>query len=78
MDKETLRIFTNDEIIAINQDLLGIQGHKVKCINSTAEVWAGPLNGSAVAVVLLNGGSEPITIEAKWSDIGLDSKLVGI
>ena len=78
MDKETLQIFTNDEIIAINQDPLGIQGHKVKSINSTAEVWAGPLHGSAVAVVLRNRGSELITIEAKWSDIGLGSKLVGI
>lgn len=52
----TIRTQKNGPCLAVRQEL---------------EVWAGPLNDSSQAVVLLNRGDgvgEPITV--RWSDIG--------
>ena len=70
MSNDTLRSLTNNEVIAINQDRLGIQGHKRTCANSL-EVWAGPLFDGSVATVLLNRGTTLSKITANWNDIGL-------
>ncbi|KAF9587202.1 hypothetical protein IFM89_039591 [Coptis chinensis] len=43
---------------------------------SNKEVWAGPLSGSRVTVVLWNRGSSQALINASWSDIGLKSSQV--
>lgn len=72
MSKETIRILTNHEVIAINQDKLGVQGNKTKT-NGDTEIWSGPLYGGAYVVLLLNRGSASINITAQWSDFGLDS-----
>ena len=37
------------------------------------QVWAGPLSGGAVAVLLLNTGNSTRTITASWTDVGLQS-----
>lgn len=75
MSDETKEILSNDEVIAVNQDRLGVQGKKEKS-DGTAEVWAGPLSGGRVAVVLWNRGSSQTSITANWSDIGLDPSAV--
>nr|XP_010909866.1 alpha-galactosidase isoform X1 [Elaeis guineensis] len=75
MSDETKEILSNDEVIAVNQDTLGVQGKKVKG-DGSAEVWAGPLKGGGVAVVLWNRGSSQTSITANWSDIGLDPSAV--
>ena len=72
IDNESLRILTNKELIAVNQDKLGIQGNKRKS-DGTLEVWAGPLDGGAYAVVLLNRGTTTANVTAEWTDFGLDS-----
>ena len=56
IDNESLRILSNPEVIAVDQDKLGVQGAKQKT-DGTDEVWAGPLEGGAYAVVLLNRGT---------------------
>ncbi|XP_031268333.1 alpha-galactosidase-like [Pistacia vera] len=75
MDKDTLELITNEEVISVNQDKLGIQGKKVKKTGDL-EVWAGPLSGNRIAVILWNRGSSKATITADWSDIGLKSSAV--
>ncbi|KAL9437766.1 hypothetical protein AB3S75_023606 [Citrus x aurantiifolia] len=70
MDKITFEILGNKEVIAVNQDKFGVQGKKVKK-EGDLEVWAGPLSGNRVAVVLWNRGSSKATVTANWSDIGL-------
>ena len=37
------------------------------------QVWAGPLSGGEVVVLLLNIGNGTKTITASWADIGLKS-----
>jgi len=71
MTKQTLEIVTNDELIAINQDPLGVQGHRVKQ-NGDLDVWAGPLSDGTIAVVLLNRGNTTADITVDWTDIGLE------
>lgn len=72
MDSVTLALLSNKEVIAVNQDKLGVQGRKVKK-DGDLEVWAGPLRRNRVAVALWNRGSSEATITAYWSDIGLNS-----
>ncbi|KAE8662239.1 Alpha-galactosidase [Hibiscus syriacus] len=71
MTNDTYEILSNEEVIAVNQDLLGVQGKKVKK-DGHLEVWAGPLHDNKVAVVLWNRGSKKATVTACWSDVGLD------
>ena len=74
---DALRILTNDEVIAVNQDKLGVQGNKTK-VMGTSEIWAGPLSDGSKAVILLNRGDSTVDITAQWSDIGWDNSAVSI
>ncbi|XP_059633282.1 alpha-galactosidase 1-like [Cornus florida] len=73
--KETMQIISNSEVIAVNQDALGVQGKKVR-MEGDQEVWAGPLSGYRVAVVLQNRGPHRINITARWDDIGIPPNSV--
>ncbi|KAL2330529.1 hypothetical protein Fmac_018110 [Flemingia macrophylla] len=75
MTKETMEIVANKEVIAVNQDSLGVQGKKVR-MEGDIEIWAGPLSGYRVAVVLLNRGPLRYAITADWDDIGIPPKSV--
>lgn len=71
MSKETLEILTNREVIAVNQDPMGVQGTRyIK--NGRKEVWAKPLSDGSWAVVLFNRNLLPRNISFKWSDLKLD------
>lgn len=72
MSSGTVEILSNAEVIAVNQDPLGIQGRKVYS-NDNLEVWSGPLSNNRKVVVLLNRGESRASITANWEDIGLDS-----
>ncbi|CAA0834481.1 Alpha-galactosidase 3 [Striga hermonthica] len=74
---ETLEILSNEEVIAVNQDPLGVQGRKVYSYgpDSCYQVWAGPLSGQRLAVVLWNRCSKTATITAKWAVLGLESSV---
>jgi alpha-galactosidase len=70
MTGATRAILTNVEVIAVDQDRLGLQGRRTTS-DGTREVWARTLTGGAVAVGLFNRGSQPATVVARWSDLGL-------
>lgn len=72
MSNDTLAILTNKDVIAINQDALGVQGHKV-AKNGELEVWAAPLANGDVAVVLFNRGDNIANITAYWKDVGISA-----
>eukprot|EP00696_Hemimastix_kukwesjijk_P010937 gnl/Hemi2/2375_TR839_c0_g1_i1.p1 gnl/Hemi2/2375_TR839_c0_g1~~gnl/Hemi2/2375_TR839_c0_g1_i1.p1 ORF type:complete len:396 (-),score=132.17 gnl/Hemi2/2375_TR839_c0_g1_i1:65-1228(-) len=73
MDNTTQFILTNSEVIAWNQDPLGVQGDLVSG-NPTAltQVWAVPLQNNNIGVVLLNKDVSTQNITATWKDIGLN------
>ena len=75
ISNDSLRILTNTDVIAINQDKMGLQGKKLK-VDGTSEVWAGPLEGGMYAVVLLNRGNSTASITVNLKDFGLNGAVV--
>ncbi|KAK1257094.1 Alpha-galactosidase [Acorus gramineus] len=70
MTKDTMEILGNEEVIAVNQDPLGVQAKKVR-MEGSLEIWAGPLSGYRTVVLLVNRGSTREAITANWDDIGI-------
>lgn len=73
MTAETYEIVTNKEVIAVNQDSLGVQGRKVHTYgpDNCFQIWAGPLSGDRLVMALWNRCSKPATVTAEWSSLGL-------
>ena len=74
MSNETRDILTNKEVIAVDQDPLGKQGHRVRR-NGDTDVWAREMSDGSRAVVLLNRGSQEERITVEWTDIGYPAHL---
>jgi alpha-galactosidase len=70
MTPEIRDILTNREVIAVDQDVLGIQGRRVRD-SGALEVWMKPLSDGSRAVILFNRGSEEAPIAVAWEEIGL-------
>jgi alpha-galactosidase len=84
LDDFTLNLLTNDEVLAINQDELGIQAKRVRQ-ETGFEVWAKPLADSSMVVGMFNTGLQsPVdafnwetgmpkrTLTVNWSDLGIN------
>jgi len=69
MTPATHDILTNREAIAVNQDALGVQGHRI-AQQGDSEIWTKPLSGGRQAVLLLNRGEQPTAIKAAWAQLG--------
>jgi len=65
MSKETLAILTNKEMIAVNQDKLGIQGFKHSS-EAGLEVWVKPLSGDNWVVSFVNISEESKNVNFDW------------
>jgi alpha-galactosidase len=74
MDEATRKILLNKEVIAVNQDRLGVQGRRV-WKEGDREVWVKPLSGGRRAVMLFNRGAAPTTIGFQWEQLGYPAKL---
>jgi len=70
MSAETRAILTNREVIAVDQDPLGMQGRKVRD-DGEREVWMKPLADGAKAVILFNRGAAPGSVAVAWEDVSL-------
>ena len=68
MSPETLAIITNKELIAIDQDPLGVQGLRLKK-DGDLQYWFKPLENGDWAFCLLNGGPDALNVVLKWSDL---------
>jgi alpha-galactosidase len=70
MSVETKSILTNPEVIAVDQDSLGIQGfrHDVK---DSIEFWVKPLAKDEWAVCFLNRSMKPKKLTWDWSTCAL-------
>ncbi len=69
MTKDTLEILTNPEVIAVDQDPLGVQGHRV-WQEGSLEVWMKPLADGGKAVGLFNRGRSGLAISVMFGVIG--------
>jgi alpha-galactosidase len=71
MSDTTRDILTNREVIAVDQDTLGVQGWLAAQPAPDLQVWVKPLAGGARAVALVNRTGTAAEIAAEWSAIGL-------
>jgi alpha-galactosidase len=69
MSKSITEILENREVIAVDQDKLGKQGHRVSQTGDQ-EIWVRELAGGAKAVGLFNRGGDAAKMTVKLSDIG--------
>ena len=69
MSPEIKNILTNKEVIAVDQDLLGMQGRRVRK-DGDSEVWAKQLKDGSRAVVLFNRGASDAEVSVSWEDLG--------
>jgi len=73
MNEETKRILLNEEVIAINQDVLGKQATRV--INTdTLSVFVKPLANSDVAIAILNKSDQSKIVTTDFAQFGLTGK----
>ena len=71
---QTKEILTNTEVIAIDQDTTGVQGHLVSDNGKGLQVWAKNLNGKQSkerAVVLFNRSEKAAAMSVKFEDLNL-------
>ena len=69
MTKETLETLTNPEVVAVDQDPLGVQGHRV-WQEGPLEVWMKPLADGSKAVGLFNRSGSGLAISVRFGAIG--------
>jgi alpha-galactosidase len=73
LDPFTLSLLTNDEVIDVDQDLLGKPGRRV-FRQGPLEVWARDLEDGSKAVGLFNRGEGTVEVAATWEDLGVSGK----
>jgi alpha-galactosidase len=71
MTDEVREILTNAEIIAVDQDPLGVQGRVVLDRGYGIQVWAKPLIDGSMAVAVFNRRADPMDAYVRWADVGL-------
>ena len=71
MPPATREILGNKDVIAVDQDSLGVQGMLVQEPGIDLQVWSKPLADGSRAVVLLNRSGLQTVIATSWRAIGL-------
>lgn len=74
MSDQVKDLYLNKDMIAINQDSLGVQGHRISNVNGK-QVWTKPLRNGDLAVALLNDNTSTQTIEVNFKDIGVEGEV---
>ena len=74
MRPEIREILTNKEVVAVDQDALGIEGRRVRK-NGDLEVWVRPIHGGNRAVTLFNRGAVEQEVAVGWEEIGYPSHV---
>ncbi len=70
LDAFTLGLLSNDEVLAVDQDELGLQARRVAA-HADVEAYAKPLADGSWAVGLFNRGETPAPARFSWSELGL-------
>jgi alpha-galactosidase len=70
MNDETKQILINSDVIAVDQDGKGIQGHRL-WNQGPLEIWARPLADGSSAVGLFNRGESELNITLDFTRLGI-------
>ncbi|MDA3853837.1 MAG: T9SS type A sorting domain-containing protein, partial [Bacteroidales bacterium] len=71
MSESIKDILTAPELIAVDQDSLGLQATRIRN-NAGLQVWKKPLKDGSIAVALLNLSANDNSILVTWKDLGLE------
>ena len=74
MTPETKEMLTNSEVIAVDQDPKGVQGHRV-WDEGPLEIWAKPLADGGQAVGLFNRGESEMKITVDLKMLGINDPM---
>jgi alpha-galactosidase len=66
MSKQTAAVLTNREVIALNQDALGVQALR-HAARDGVEYWFKPLSGGDWALMVLNRNAAPRAVSFDWA-----------
>lgn len=67
-DEWTTALFSNPEVLAVNQDRLAQQGGRFGFTSSGAEIWTKKLADGSLAVGFFNRSEKPIKIDYPWTN----------
>ena len=76
MSDETRAILTNRDVIAVNQDSLGVQAFR-HSKEGDLEIWFKPLVDGDWAVAVLNRGRDPQPVDIDWATLDIRDDLSG-
>ena len=76
ISKETLAILKNRELIAVDQDPLGIQGLRLRQ-DGDLQYWFKPLKDGDWAFCILNAGEQSRQVVLDWSALEVDDSFSG-
>lgn len=74
MSAATRAILLNHDVIGVNQDTRGEQGHRV-VQDGSKEVWVKQMADGGRTLLLWNRGETPTRIAADWTTLGLPATL---
>ena len=74
MSTDIRSILLNKEVIAIDQDPLGVPGRRVRT-SGTAELWTRDLHTGERAVALVNRDKQPATVSFRFDEVGYPDSL---
>ncbi len=78
LDDTTKSILLNREVIAVDQDSLGVQGTLIYESKVGLQVWMKPLKDGSRAVALLNRSDAPAEIGISLARLGLPSRTATV
>ena len=70
-DAWTTALLTNPEVIAVNQDALGLPGQRLTAPNTGAEIWTKQLADKSLAIGIFNRGQAMAPVKLAWKELGL-------
>ncbi len=76
MSDQTKSILTNKEIIALDQDPLGVEAFRYYAFDGI-EIWVKPLSNGDLAVCFLNRSDHPQTVSYNWNEHLISDKISG-
>jgi len=74
MDAATLKLLTNPEVIAVDQDAVGVQGHCARP-EGPEQIWTKRLADGNTAVGVFNLDAHPMSITVNFKALGLPEKV---
>jgi alpha-galactosidase len=75
LDDFTLSLLTNDEVLEINQDVLGKQATRISQ-NGSQEIWMKDLQDGSKAIGIFNRGMFQSAITLSWNELGINENYI--